>query len=227
MIRSVCLGPCLVFTLFFASVSWAQAPPGGVVIQTWHYDPATGFTTIRVNNVSGKSITAFDINLVMKFADGTKTTSDSTTELLPLMVAIQGNPELGSNGDGSFAAGTSYDKRLGGPGSKAVVDLIAVVDMVAYADGTADVQNKRAFDRIVAKRQGDVLAMQKINDTINQSLTSSNPKQTALAGLGQLNKVASDGVYGSDEETAAMNSALRIHIPRLSREINTVHKNPI
>lgn len=216
----------VVLTLILTCVGWAQTPPMGVVIQTWHYDPATGFATIRLNNVSGRDITAFNLSLVEKFADGTSLSTDDGTDFLQGMEAIKENPELGLSGrNGSFQAGTSYDLRLGGPGTPAITNVIAVVTVVAYADNTADVQDQRAFARIGARRTGKALALQKINDTLNQALVTSNPKQTALTELEKLRQVASVSVYGSDEQTAAMNSALRTNISRLSKEINAVHKN--
>jgi len=66
---------------------------------------------------------------------------------------------------GVFAAGATRDYVMRGE-EKEVADIEAVVDVVAYADGTADVQNDRAFRNLMAERKGPLLAMQKINQVI-------------------------------------------------------------
>jgi len=52
-------------------------------------------------------------------------------------------------------------------GQKDVASVEAVVDVVAYADGTADVlDNDQAFQNLVAERKGPLLAMQKTMEII-------------------------------------------------------------
>jgi hypothetical protein len=63
-------------------------------------------------------------------------------------------------GNGTFAAGTSRDyvDHVGN-----VSDIDAVVDVVAYADGTAQVQNNdRGFRNLSGERKGQLLAMQRV-----------------------------------------------------------------
>jgi hypothetical protein len=58
---------------------------------------------------------------------------------------------------------------------------------VAYADGTAEVQNNdRAFQNLIAERKGRLLAMEKVNDAIKRALADpmvSDPDSAALKEL--------------------------------------------
>jgi hypothetical protein len=71
-------------------------------------------------------------------------------------------------GNGTFAAGTTRDRVI--LEDKDISDVDAVVDMVVYADTTADVQNERAFRQLVAIRKGQLLAMEKVNEVIKRVL---------------------------------------------------------
>jgi hypothetical protein len=53
-----------------------------------------------------------------------------------------------------FAAGTSRLQHI--PETKDISDVTAVVDMVIYADRTADVQNERAFRKTNGSSEGPI-----------------------------------------------------------------------
>ena len=124
----------LVFTLAFASVLRAQS---GALVQAWRYDPQTHLVEIRINNVSPHGITAFNMTVLMKHEDGTLAVGEAGADF--------------STGIGSLAAETSFDTRL--YSAKAVTDVEAVIDVILDADCTSEVQNKHAYDRIVARRK--------------------------------------------------------------------------
>jgi hypothetical protein len=124
----------LVLTLAFASVVQAQS---GALVQAWRYNPQTHLVEIRINNVSPKGITAFNMTVVMRHEDGTQVVGEVGADFL--------------TGIGSLAAETSYDTRL--YSAKAVTNVEAVIDVIVYTDGTSEVQNKRAYDRIVTRRK--------------------------------------------------------------------------
>ena len=124
----------LALALAFASVVRAQS---GALVQAWRYNPQTHLVEIRINNVSPKDITAFNMTVVMKHEDGTQALAEAGADV--------------STGIGSLAAETSFDTRL--YSAKAVTKLEAVIDVILYADGTSEVQNKRAYDCIVARRK--------------------------------------------------------------------------
>lgn len=86
----------------------------------------------------------------------------------------------------AFAAGTARDYVLSGE-QKDVADIEAVVDVVAYADGTADVlNNDRAFRNLVAERKGPLLAMQKVNDVVKRVLADPMVSDPISAALNEL-----------------------------------------
>jgi hypothetical protein len=124
----------LVLALAFASVVRAQS---GALVQAWRYDPQKHLVEIRINNVTPQGITAFNMTVLMKHGDGTLTVGEAGADF--------------SIGIGSLAAETSYDTRL--YSAKAVTNVEAVIDVILYADGTSEVQNKRAYDRIVTRRK--------------------------------------------------------------------------
>jgi hypothetical protein len=184
----------------------------GVVIESWHYDLVQKTVTLHLVNHSPKTVTAFNISMSEKYADGS--TNPSYAEGIPhnlhdsqrmedeLNLLIQSQD--GRRGHGVivmragpvvkgripgpptsvFATGTARDYVI--PVQKEVADIEAVVDVVAYADGTADVQNDRAFKNLVAERKGPLLAMQKVVEVIKGVLADpmvSSPIAEVLRAL--------------------------------------------
>jgi hypothetical protein len=187
MIRSLVYGLVLVF--LFASASQAQSPPIGAVVQTWRYDAATKQLVVRVVNTSGKDITALNLSVTEKYADGTTNLSERTTDYLPLMASIEASPGLQLKyGNGTFAAGSSRDIAI--PEPKDVVDASIILDMVAYADRSADVTNERAFSHLVADRKEILSAMQQANQAMKDALATPDPKSSAVKELTRLADVA-------------------------------------
>src|ERR1700730_10058661 len=161
-----------------AVVSWAQAPPiTGAVIQTSHYDPQTKTVTMRILNTPQTEITAYNISLTLTYADGTSSYTEGGTDFMNSIV----------NGlSDRFMAGTSHDEVT--HASKPVTNIKAVLDVVIYADQTAEVHNDRAFKQFLAMRQGQVLAQQKINEIVNQALADpvKDPADAAATELKRL-----------------------------------------
>src|SRR5258708_20996368 len=87
-----------------------------------------------------------------------------------------------------FAAETTRDYVI--PEQKDIADIQAVVDMVAYADGTADVQNDRAFTHLVAERKGPLLTMQKVVEVIKGVLADPMVSSPIAAVLRALKPIA-------------------------------------
>lgn len=73
-----------------------------------------------------------------------------------------------ANGNGAFAAGTIRDVIL--PQAKAISNVDAFVDMVVYADSTAESTNDLMLKEIFAVRTGSLLAMQHANEIIKRVL---------------------------------------------------------
>ncbi len=170
----------------------------GVVIEGWRYDPAQKAVILHLVNRSNKDVTAFNISIAEKYADGSTNYLDGRPndihdhQMMEDMLGAMVNTQMGvvSHGSGTFtmgparatrgvrqgmqsggifSAGTSrdYTDLVG----KDVSDIDAVVDVVAYADGTAQVQNNdRAFRNLLAERKGPLLAMQKVVEVVKRVL---------------------------------------------------------
>jgi hypothetical protein len=187
----------------------------GVVIESWRYDPSLKAVILHLVNQSDKDATAFNISIVEKYADGSTSYLDGRPsdihdhqmmeDMLGSMINIQmgvvshGGGTLvigpardvgamlrqGVSSNGTFAAGTSrdYPDLVG----KEVSGIDAVVDVVAYADGTAQVQNNdRAFRNLLAERKGPLLAMEKVVGVIKQVLADpmvTNPVDSVIRQL--------------------------------------------
>ena len=160
MIRSTMLG----LLLACASSSWAQSPPTtspGVIVQSARYDASKQGVVIRLVNTSGKDVTAYNLTVTERLTNGTTGTVELMTDFLGRV----------THGRPVFAAGTSHDEtNLSQP----VTSVSALVDVVVYADQEAEVANDLAYTRIVAMRQGEVLAKLKANELTAEALADPN-----------------------------------------------------
>jgi hypothetical protein len=164
----------LYFTALLCFAATLRAsPPIGAVVQTWHYDPQAKIVTIRLVNTTQKDILAWDLAITETFADGSTSSHNVMTDILDRILnaqAVKGTTEeAGSTqrfGNGTFAASAGFDQDI--PEPKAVTNMLIVVDMVAYADRTAEVVNEGAFEQLTAYRQGQLLAMQQANEVMQR-----------------------------------------------------------
>jgi hypothetical protein len=145
----------------------------GVVIESWHFDPQDKTLTLHLVNHSHKEVTAYNIFIAERYADGSTNPwyaegiphNLQDSQMMEDMLNLMNRPNRKA-----FAAGTTHDYLMYGP-EKDIVDIEAVVDMVVYADGTADVlDNDRAFRNLVAERKGRLLAMEKVTDVLKRAL---------------------------------------------------------
>jgi hypothetical protein len=183
---------CFVLTLLAAvcaTVSGAQSPPIGAVVQTWHYEPQTNIVTLKIVNASHKDITAFNIAIKETYADGRVEQHEMLEELIGKIVRakeLQGDTTRGAEsfrklyGDGAFHPGEVRDEKLGvQPGLK---DYQAVIDVVAYMDATADANNNDALGRIIDERQSTAASQRIVTEAIRNALADNNdndPSTTA------------------------------------------------
>lgn len=184
---------CAVLAFALPVSGQSQQVPLGVVIEGWHYDPLQKTLTLHLVNHSHKDVTAFNISIAEKYTDGS--TNPWYAEGIPhnLQDSQRMEDMLGlllNTGKKAFAAGTTHDHVMYGE-VKDVADVEAVVDVVAYADGTADVlNNDRAFRNLVAERKGGLLAMEKVNDVIKRVLADPMVSDPVSAALNELQPFA-------------------------------------
>jgi hypothetical protein len=152
------------------SAQVARFAPLGAEVQSWHYDPIKGITTITIVNASHKDISAYSVMVMVFYADGTSNVTERTEDLLPgiISTSVAGHSLTADGGNGAFAPGATRD--LTSPDSKPMQNIQATIQVVAYADGTADVRNEESFKKIVAQRKGTVLGLQKANELLTSAL---------------------------------------------------------
>lgn len=186
----------LVFSLlvsacaFTSGQSLRASPPIGAVVQTSHYDAAKGIVTFSVLNASHKDITAISLQVRVNHPDGTAGTFEYGGDFLPFMIyAAEGGRATAPN-QGAPAPGAVFamDVPLG---QQEFQSASATVDVVVYADGTADVLNEQIFNSIASQRKGRMLGMQKANELLQKALadpTDAHPSVTVAAQLKALAK---------------------------------------
>src|SRR5713226_4098141 len=177
--------PYLIALLFLAVIVQAS-PPIGVVVQTWHYDPQTNIVTAQVVNVSNKDITGYNISIKETYANGHVSSHELMTDTVGALAFIQevqgtANEDnvRGQLGDGLFHPGESRKEIIGvQPGLQ---NFEAAVDVVAYADQTAEATNSVALQRLLSHRKVSLTSRQAANDMRSAwaDPTNSDPAATA------------------------------------------------
>lgn len=217
--------PCLMFgpsTIVRAST--------GAVVEKWKYDPETKLLSLRIVNTSDKDITAYNVAIILKYADGTTdalpggvASHEQTEESLGAVIMAQMHKDAALQNARGFEAGSSrYDYF---PATKDVVDVQVVFNVVIYSDCTAEVQpgGERAFKRLMAMRKGPLLAMQKVNDVVKKVLadpTDLHPNITARTELWQLVLAGADKHDTSEDAGGYQENALRNAVSDLDRMTN-------
>lgn len=181
--------------------------PMGAEVRGAEYDAERGVTTVHVVNTSHKEISAIDLAFQVTFADGTQSAPDSSFRGQDFVAGI-------TQGRGGFEPGAEFDVEFTGQEGP----VRATVDVVIYADGTADVLNERLFKSLVADRKGTVRGMRKVDELLNVALNDpslQHPSATVIAQLKSLYEVIKAG--GSlDEDRAGFAMELRAAIREIS-----------
>src|SRR5258708_6945443 len=175
----------------------------GVVITSDYYAQPKVLVVHALNN-SGKDITGYAIIIRHKKADGTleeNGRSESMEDMLDVLITSQMAKDPGASesirqqnsanaifpkGYGIFLAGETRDKTLTGIDSASDLDVIA--GAVFYTDGTYDEQDKDAFKRALANRQGSLQQMKEEDELIRNALADSTNDHPVAAVLTELNK---------------------------------------
>jgi len=206
----------------FAIRTCGQAPVQTVpVVVTWDYEAQHKMLTLHLVNNTGKDITAYNISIAERYADGSTNYADGRPndihdhqhmrDLLNVMINVQyakwdWNAFGGKYGNGTFPAGARRDQAI--QESKDISDVDAVVDMVAYADATADVQNEQAFRQLLAVRKGQLRAMEKADEITKRVLADlkvDSPISAVLAELITFRRHLSNRPTGQHPKTVTPN----------------------
>jgi hypothetical protein len=152
--------------------SLRAAPITGVIVQTAYYDATKKAVVVRLVNTSQQEVTGVCLSLALVYADGTNDVTERVRDL--------------ADGRYRFMPGATRDEVV--YETQGVTKADVVVDVVAYADQTAEVGKETSFGRLIAIRKGRLLAQQKINEIINQKLA--DPKAPVGAAATELRRLA-------------------------------------
>jgi len=187
-----------------------QAQQGPLVITSDYYAGPKTLVVHALNN-SGRDIVGYTILIRHKNPDGTLDKggwSSSGSDMVNLLISTEmakdptaserirqqniGNEALNAAGHGIFAAGTTRDITMNGIDSGSELDFTAGV--VFYGDGSFDKPDEDVFKRMLATRQGQLLAMRRVNEVIKNALADpTNDHPTAVA-LTELSKYVVEGM---------------------------------
>jgi hypothetical protein len=180
----------LLFLIAFAS-SLRASPPIGAVVQTWHYDPLTNIVTLKIVNTSHKDITAYNIAIKETYADGHADSHELLCEYLGRIVLVQevqGTADEANIrklfGDGLLHPGESRDELV--PVQPGLKDFEAVIDVVAYADQTAEATNNDGLQRLLEERRVSVASAQVADEIIKAALADPNDADPAATAATKL-----------------------------------------
>jgi hypothetical protein len=186
----------MLFAVVFTPLLRAS-PPIGAVVQTWHYDPQTNLVTAEIVNVSHKDITGYNISIKETYADGHVSSHElmaDTAGVPAFLQELQGTVgeenlrmqlrSAGGTGDGMFHPGESRKEIIGvQPGLQ---NFEAVIDVVAYADQTAEAPNNAALQRLLEERKASVASTQMANEIIQAALADPNDADPAATAAKEI-----------------------------------------
>lgn len=209
----------IVFLVVLCIVSAAAALPQVKGAIEWHdYDATNNKVTMHIRNTSGKDITAYNITTKETLPDHSVSKSERLTDMLSTVFLVQqvtGTPDEDrirrEFGNGTLAAGQTRDEVF--DGGAVVNDFQATIDVVAYADGTAEATNAPALERLREHRNAEIRSYQKATQIINEVLADStiqNPAEEAAARLRNFLTVWSAQThYSVDIESGIIEAVIR------------------
>jgi hypothetical protein len=180
VLRLVSVFALCLLSVAFAPASLGASPPIGAVVQTSQYDAAKGIVTFSVLNTSHKDISAYSMQVRITHSDGTVSTWEYGGDFLPYMIAT---------GGGAPAPGATF--KIDVPlGQQQVQTASAFVDVVVYADATADVLNEQVFMSIISARKGRMLGLQTASELLQNALADPNDPHPSIIVAAKLRALA-------------------------------------
>jgi hypothetical protein len=193
--------------LAISQPGWAQQK---IAVQHWQYDSVTQGVRITVANDSQKEVTSYNMTVRITHNDGSTSQVEVTRELLPRVISVERIDGLRKQiGNGGIPPGATYEDFVGDPGN--VSNVEATVDAVIYYDSTADVKNDRAFKRMIADRQGIVLAMQKATEILQRT-------KYPLAAVSELGREAK-ALHGQNLAPDDPLASVATHLEAIQQEV--------
>jgi hypothetical protein len=141
------------------------------------YDQGAGKAEITVRNTSKKEISAFNVSITDRFANGFVDNSEISKDFLQSSIAEE-----------RTGVSPQPDYKIIGPGETRVENFLvptrvngekplsvtAIVDAVAYTDDTGEATNKAALQRMMSYRKAYGTALRDADSVIHKHLQSTN-----------------------------------------------------
>lgn len=178
--------------LLCMAVSLRGSPPIGAVIQGSHYDRTKQIATFELVNISHKDITAYSLLVRATFPDTTMGVWNYGGDFLP---------HIAQTGTGALAPGATFTVDVP-VGQQQLQAVTATVDLVVYADDTADVLNQSMFETIVSGRKGRAAGLQKANELLQSALADPNDPHPSLTVAAKLKGLAKQ--YANGEQSMGL-----------------------
>ena len=181
-----------VLVLFLPTINAQSQPPKmGVVVQSTEDNPA--ITTVHLLNISGKEVTAFNLSVQQTLPDGKTFKPSAHTEDMLGRYLVNGK---------AFSPNSTFDVQIG----KILVqipkpvDETLVVDVVIYADGTAQVQNQDRFKDIMDQRTASFQTLERVDDAIEKVLADPAAEHPTASVVARLKAVLDDDQKKADTD---------------------------
>ena len=199
------------FVALLAPTLLAQRQDTGLIIQSWKFDPETKQFALQLVNLSGKDITAYNISDWVPGSTDLYGRPQSPGEHLEdglgmLIIEQMTGEEPPKDYPGVFVSGTTRTLILGAKDSS----VKTVVDLVVYADATAEVFNEHAFSQIVAVRKGYLTALQKVSKAVKQALADPTITSPGTAAVEELKRELAEAEKLHNPEIAEGNEKMEL-----------------
>ena len=218
-----------VLVLFLPTIhAQSQSPNMGVVIQSTEDNSDKPTITVHLLNISGKEVTAFNLSVQQTLPDGKTFKPSAHTEDMLGGYLLHGK---------AFSPSSTVDVQMG----KILVqipkpvDETMVVDVVIYADGTAQVQNQDRFKDIMDQRTARFQTLEKVDDAIEKVLADPAAEHPTASVVAHLKGVLDDDQKKADTDNRAViqgngspgEMQLESEIRNLTRLVNRNQEAPL
>jgi hypothetical protein len=212
----------LVFALLLPILNAQDHPANmGVVVKNTEDNADKSFTTVHLVNMSGKEVTAFSLSVKQTLPDGKTFTSSANSYDLLGQYLFDGK---------AFSPNSTYDALVGRADGTTLV-----VDVVIYADGTAQVQNQERFKDMIDKRKVHFQALETVDEAIEKVLADPAAEHPTASVAAQLKAVLDDEEKKADLDnkrnvqgnTSPSEFELGNQIRNLTRYVNRNEEAPL
>lgn len=187
----------LVLAVFLSTMHAQNSSNMGVVVQCTDYNPGASVATVHLLNISNKEVTAFNLSVQQTLPDGKTFKPSAHTEDMLGAYLLKGK---------AFSPNSTFDVQMG----KILVqipkpvDEKLVVDVVVYADGTAQVQNQDRFKDIMDQRTAHFRTLEKVDEAIEKVLADSAAEHPTASVVARLKAVLEDDQKKADTDNEAI-----------------------